>query len=57
MDVEEFMKKQSMMAVKISSLLIFAVLVGCDAANNAEEAVKRSLINWHKSGIWPAIQR
>ena len=43
MDVEEFMKKQSMMAVKISSLLIFAVLVGCDAANNAEEAVKREL--------------
>ncbi|MGC6583942.1 DUF4097 family beta strand repeat-containing protein [Paenibacillus sp. Dod16] len=37
------MKKQSMMAVKISSLLIFAVLVGCDAANDAEEAVKREL--------------
>ncbi|RAR41362.1 DUF4097 family beta strand repeat-containing protein [Paenibacillus sp. MDMC362] len=37
------MKKQSMMAVKISSLLIFAVLVGCDAANNAEETVKREL--------------
>ncbi len=37
------MKKQSMMAVKISSLLIFAVLVGCDAANNTEETVKREL--------------
>lgn len=32
-----------MMAVRISSLLIFAVLVGCDAADNADEAVKREL--------------
>lgn len=37
------MKKRGMMAVKISSLLIFAVLVACDAANNAEEAVRREL--------------
>ncbi|MCV4232676.1 DUF4097 family beta strand repeat-containing protein [Virgibacillus sp. LDC1] len=37
------MRKQSMMAVKISSLLIFAVLVGCDAANNAEEALNQEL--------------
>lgn len=37
------MKKKSMMAVKISSLLIFAVLVACDAANNAEEVIRREL--------------
>lgn len=37
------MRKQSMMAVKISSLLIFAVLVGCDAAKNADEAVIQEL--------------
>jgi len=37
------MKKRGMMAVKISSLLIFAVLVACDAANNAEEVVRREL--------------
>ncbi|KOP67093.1 hypothetical protein AMS62_18960 [Bacillus sp. FJAT-18019] len=43
MDVEDGMKKQSMMAVKISSLLIFAVLVACDASNNAEEVIRREL--------------
>lgn len=37
------MKKRGMMAVKISSLLIFAVLVACDAANNAEEVIRREL--------------
>ena len=41
--MEDLKRKQSMMAVKISSLLIFAVLVGCDAAQNADEAVNREL--------------
>ncbi|MEJ9216652.1 DUF4097 family beta strand repeat-containing protein [Paenibacillus glucanolyticus] len=37
------MKKQRTMAVKIASLMVFAVLVGCDAANNADEAVIQEL--------------
>lgn len=41
--MEDLKRKQSMMAVKISSLLIFAVLVGCDAALNADETVNREL--------------
>ncbi|MFB4324285.1 DUF4097 family beta strand repeat-containing protein [Priestia sp. BR_2] len=41
--MEDLKRKQSMLAVKISSLLIFAVLVGCDAAQNADEAVNREL--------------
>ncbi|WP_139084029.1 DUF4097 family beta strand repeat-containing protein [Paenibacillus sp. HGF5] len=41
--MEDLKRKQSMMAVKISSLLIFAVLVGCDAALNADESVNREL--------------
>ncbi|WP_254778001.1 DUF4097 family beta strand repeat-containing protein [Paenibacillus sp. cl141a] len=41
--MEDLKRKQGMMAVKISSLLIFAVLVGCDAAQKADEAVNREL--------------